>query len=195
MKADSTRVAELDLVGGIPRGPTAATATPARTTRSAIVILGAIASALGTYGGANALVPVLACLLMAWLCKKLGKPLDAFLASAFAVFFGHFAWILAGTLYLGIWDTATDLVVMVMLMLWLWFRPGRWSCCAMVIFSVFTLSLAVIDLQAHHFGDPTHRALVTHMVLRLVVIALMCAWWRMQLGEQAPGHTRTGSDT
>ena len=193
MKTDSTRSAELDSPGGIPRGPMAAMATPGRTAISATVIIGSIASALGTYGGANALVPVLACLLMAWLCKKLGKPRDAFLASAFAVFFGHFAWILVGTLYLGSWDTATDLMVMVMLMLWLWSRPGRWSCCAMVVFSVFTLSHAVIDLQAHSFGDPTHRALVTHMVLRLVVIALMCAWWRTQLGGQAPAHTREGN--
>jgi hypothetical protein len=193
VKTDSTRDAEHEPPGGSARGPAADPVTPGRTLIGVTVIIGTIASAVGTYGGANVLVPLLAGFLMAWLIKKLSKPRDALLAMAFAVFFGHFAWGLAGTLILGSWDTATDLVIMIILMLWLWFRPGRWSCGAMAIFSMFGLTHAVIDLQAHSFGDPTHRALVTHMVLRLAVIALVCAWWRTQLEGQAPRPTREGS--
>jgi hypothetical protein len=197
MKTDSIPSAGHDSPSVSPSRPMAAAGSTAtgRTPIFAPVILGAIASATGTYGGASVLIPTLAGLLMAWLCTKLGKPRDVAVVTAVAVFFGHFAWILAGTLLLATWDTVPDLLIMVVLTLWLWFHPDRWSAGATLIYSMFTLAHAVIDLNEHSFGDPAHRALVTHMTLRLaVIVPLMGAWWYRQLG-QVPRQPREGSAT
>lgn len=142
------------------------------------VIVGAIASATGTNGGACAFIPVLAWLSMAWLRTKLGRARDASVVTAVAVFCGHFAWILAGALFLGSRDTVPDLLIMVVLMLWLWFHPDRWSASAMLIRSMFTLARTVIDLNRHSFGVTAHRALVTHMNLRRAVTVPLIGTWR-----------------
>jgi hypothetical protein len=194
VKTDSIPNAGLDSPGACLSQPMAAPGSTAtgRTPIIGTVLVGAIASATGTYGGASVLIPTLAGLLMAWLCTKLGKPHGAAVVTAVALFFGHFAWILAGTLLLGSWDTVPDLLIMVVLMLWLWSHPDRWSAGAMLIYSMFTLTHAVIDLNEHSFGDPAHRALVTHMTLRLaVIVPLMGAWWHRRFGASASAASRT----
>ncbi|WP_395749733.1 hypothetical protein [Prosthecobacter sp.] len=87
----------------------------------------------------------------------------------------HVIWFAVGGVIAGEWAAVIgDIALLLVLSVLLWLRPGWFSASLLGLGQLGSLAYNVYLIMEVPFGDPVHRALTAHIVLRsLAIIALV----------------------
>jgi hypothetical protein len=145
--------------------------------KKALQTLGGIVGAgLGIYSGIHVMIPIVAASGAWWVGKKFLPPARLPFLPAIAVQTGHLFWILLGVLYLGRLDEGLiDVVVLGVGLSWLIVRPGLGPLILLTLFQAAALVANGYLFAEADFGTNQHKALLIHIVLR--VVALFSMWY------------------
>ena len=136
----------------------------------------AVAIALGAYSGLHLFLPLAATVLAWWAgTKALPESRRAVLPAA-AVQVGHLLWLTFGQVVRGGFDAGViDLVILALGVGWLVARPGLAPTLLLTLYQAWALVTNGTALVAAAPGTLAHRALLVHVIWRLLALVLM---WR-----------------
>ena len=143
--------------------------------RAAIVVAIVVGLAAGVYSGIHLLIPLVLTGL-AWGAARLlpDRPTDFVLAAAVQV--GHLLWITVGLVVIG--ALTVDLVDIAILLagsVWLFARPGLAPVVVLTVYQAVALLINVGAFLAMPIGHNLHRALLIHIIWRILALVFM---WR-----------------
>ncbi len=99
----------------------------------------------------------------------------------------HVIWFTVGGVIAGVWAAVIgDIALLLALTVLLWLRPGWLSASLLGLGQLGSLAYNVYLIMQVPFGDPVHRALTAHIVLRsLAIIALVmgCIKYRREAAQ------------
>jgi hypothetical protein len=138
-------------------------------------IVGAIFGiAVGRYTGINLLIPLAGAFLFGWIFKKVANEKAQPMLAAFAVQGGHFLWMGLGFAIRGTLDrNVADLVILAVGLTWLAAAPGLGATLLCAAYQLLAVAMNVYMFIQAEFGTPEHKALVVHIVLRIVALATL----------------------
>jgi hypothetical protein len=135
---------------------------------------------LGAYAGVHLLIPLAASALAWWAGARIGPGSRRAVMPAAAVQAGHLLWLLFGQVVgRGLDRGVVDLVVLALGVGWLIARPGLAPILLLTAYQLWALATNGALFIAARPGTLAHRALLVHVVWRLLALALL---WR--------GHAR-----
>jgi hypothetical protein len=128
------------------------------------------------YGGINNVIPLIGSLLIGWVAyKKLRQALQP-MVPAIAVLGGQLAWYCLGALYLGNWLVVIpDIAILSAGIYWLIARPGVGPIILLIGYQALGLIANLMMLASSDIESDAPKALVTHVLLRLLAIVLLLA--------------------
>ncbi len=101
----------------------------------------------------------------------------------------HVIWFTVAGAIGGMWSAIIgDILILLVLTLMLWFRPGLITASLLGLVQIGSLAYTIYLIMQVPVGDPIHRALTSHIVLRTIaIVALVMGYisYRRQ-GVQAP---------
>jgi hypothetical protein len=156
--------------------------------QQALGVVGALGGILiGKYTGLNLLIPLAGAFLCGYLFKKLAGERAQSMLAAFAVQGGHALWMVVGFLVVGElnWNVA-DVVLLVVGLVWLAAAPGLGPVLLLGIYHLFGLAMNAWVFAQASFGAPEHKALVVHIILRLVAVATLYVGWKALRARSQP---------
>jgi len=129
--------------------------------------------ALAQYSGANLVVPACTMLLVFIVFAK--TPLrPRHFGPAIAVILGHLTWFVFGAVFTGMWaPVILDVVLIGGGVAWLWARPGLVPCLVLVGLEITTLVVNVVAILSVAVGSVEHRALVVHVLFRVLALVAL----------------------
>lgn len=138
------------------------------------IIGGVIGTALGRYSGISLLIPVVITLVAAWVLSRVVAERTRPIVPAIAVQLGQFGWLIVGALILqtieGVW---IDAVILTIGLLWLIAQSGIFPVMLLALYQVLGLAMNVLAWLAVPLGSAEHRALLVHIILRVLALVLM----------------------
>jgi hypothetical protein len=139
------------------------------------VIGGLAGAAVGSYAGINLLIPLCATGAAWWIGTKLLSEDRKAILPALSVQSGHALWlILAIALLPGMWRSVLpDLVLYLAGIVWLIRRPSPGPLYLLGAYQLFSLAVNVNTIVTFPIGSPSHKALVVHIIWRVLALALM----------------------
>jgi len=137
--------------------------------------IGGLAGAAGgwmfaEYTGASGWIPIGAAILLLLVFTK--TPLKPkWFMGAIILTLAHVIWFTVGGAIAGVWSAVIgDIVVLLVLAVLLWLRPGLITASLLGLVQAGSLAYNVHLILQVPLGDPTHRALTAHIVLRSIAI-------------------------
>jgi hypothetical protein len=150
-------------------------------------------AALGTYAGIHLLIPLAAAGAAMWIMRKLFSARPTHVLAAASVQAGHVAWFGFAAMVGGreilhvVW---LDIALMTAGVAWLVVRPGIWPIALLGAWQIFGIALNVAAWAEAPIGTGAHKALVVHLVLRLVASGLMVSGYlALRRGAEQPTQT------
>lgn len=143
--------------------------------RKARDIVGWIVGAgVGVYAGIHLLVPLGFTAATWWGGKKLlGSETRPYLP-AIAVQAGHLLWLSMGLLIIGVLDlSAIDVLVLAVGITWLLLKPNLGAIIFLTFYQVVGLAVNGVSFPEQVVGSTLHKALVVHVIWRLMALFLM----------------------
>jgi hypothetical protein len=144
--------------------------------KAAAIVAIVVGVAAGVYSGIHLLIPLVLTGLLWWTARRLlpGRPPD-FVAAA-AVQGGHLLWIAVGLVVIGALTVdLIDIAILLAGVVWLLARPGL---AAVIVLTVYQAAALLINLAAFiamPVGENLHRALLIHIIWRVLALVFM---WR-----------------
>jgi hypothetical protein len=143
--------------------------------RAAVIVAIVVGLAAGVYSGIHLLIPLVLTGL-AWGVARLlpDRPTDFVVAAAVQV--GHLLWITVGLVVIG--ALTVDLVDIAILLAgsaWLLAKPGLAPAVVLTVYQAVALLINVGALLAMPIGHNLHRALLIHIIWRILALVFM---WR-----------------
>jgi hypothetical protein len=148
-----------------------------RLRRAALRLVGlGAAIALGAYSGLHLFLPLAATALAWWVGARALRGTRRLILPAAAVQVGHLLWLTFGQVVTGTLDAGViDLVILTVGVAWLVARPGLAPTVLLTLYQAWALVSNGTALAAATPGTLAHRALLVHVVWRLLALVLM---WR-----------------
>lgn len=158
-------------------------------------VLGNIAGWLGgwvlaQYTGSNLWVPAGTMLVALLVFAKTALRPPHF-AAAIAVIVGHLTWFVFGAVFTGMWaPVILDVVLIGAGVVWLWARPGLGPCLTLVGLEIATLVVNVVAILGVAVGSPEHRALVVHLLFRVLALVALAFGYRKLSKSRLPSDQK-----
>ena len=137
--------------------------------------VGGLAAAAGgwtfaQYTGASGWIPIGAAVVLMLVFSK--TPLrPTWFVGAIVVTLAHIIWFTVAGAIGGVWQAVIlDIAVLFLCTAALWFRPGIVTAFLLGLLQIASLAYNVHLISSVAFGDPIHRALTAHIVLRAIAI-------------------------
>ena len=109
-----------------------------------------------------------------WVARKVLNPSKRAYLPAMAVQIGHLLWLSLGLAYLRMFGLdLVDVVVLVIGVTWLAVKPGLAPVLFLAVFQVLGLGVNLLSFIGAAVGSNAHKALLVHMIWRLLALALM----------------------
>jgi hypothetical protein len=144
--------------------------------KRAAIVACLIGLAVGAYAGIHLLIPLVASATAWWLGRTLLPRLDERYLIAAAVQAGHLAWLALGQVLLGIrGPDLLDPLILLVGITWLVARPGLPPVVVLTVYQAVALAMNSVALVRLPAGHPLHKALLVHLLWRLMALVLM---WR-----------------
>lgn len=183
-RSDFQRARHASTLGGErDRSPT--------TTLKVGSILGAFGGwALGEYSGALLLVPLVATAVALFVAWKLLPQDRRILVPSLGVQTGHLIWFVGGALMTGVVGASlVDILWLLGGLIWLVAKPGRGPIWMLGIYQLLSLAFNAYVFAHVAAGTTAHRALLVHIVWRLLALGLMGALYvRLRRQESGLNH-------
>jgi hypothetical protein len=138
------------------------------------VIGGLAGAAVGSYAGINLLIPLCATGAAWWIGTKLLSEDRKAILPALSVQSGHALWLLLALALPGTWRSVLpDLVLYLAGIVWLIRRPSLGPLYFLGAYQLFSLAINVKTIVAFPVSSPSHKALVVHIIWRVLALVLM----------------------
>ena len=138
--------------------------------------------AVGWYAGMNLLIPVAAGVVALFVLKAAAPRRTEAMQPAAAVLVGHLTWIAIGVLIVrppgGLGLVTIEIALMAIGAVWLIVAPSWAAVAAIATLEVVGIGVNLLALSSLAFGTLMHKAIVTHLGLRVLTIVLMVAAMR-----------------
>jgi hypothetical protein len=144
--------------------------------KASIIAPTVIAIAVGVYSGVHLLIPLVLSALIWLAARKLLPDRSPELLAAAAVQAGHLLWIAIGLVVIG--KLSVDLLDIAILLVgvgWLLARPGLAPVIVLTVYQALALLISLFAFLNFPVGDNLHRALLVHLLWRILALVLM---WR-----------------
>ena len=149
--------------------------------RNPLTTVGGIVGAIvGFYCGFMLLIPSVVAVVAFMAVKKVELPrLESFKLGV-AVLLGHTAWIAIAFFapHARAVMVLPDIVLALAGIVWLCAKPGLPPVCYLIGFEALGLIVNLNSIGGQHFGRPQHKALVTHIALRLFIAVSLWLGWK-----------------
>jgi hypothetical protein len=144
--------------------------------RAAAIVAILVGLAAGVYSGIHLLIPLVLTGLVWGVARRLlpDRPTDFVTAAAVQV--GHLLWIVVGLVVIG--ALTVDLVDIAILLagsVWLLAKPGLAPVVVLTVYQAVALLINVGAFLAMPIGHNLHRALLIHIIWRILALIFM---WR-----------------
>lgn len=152
--------------------------------KAPIIVAAVIAIAAGAYSGVHLLIPLVLTGLVWWAARTLLPDRPADFVAAAAVQVGHLLWIAIGLVVIG--ALTVDLVDIAILLagaVWLVTKPGRAAVIGLTVYQGAGLLINLAAFLAIPIGENLHRALLVHMIWRVLALLFMWRGRRRAAGE------------
>ena len=140
-------------------------------------IIGGLAGAVvGQYAGVNLLIPLFATGLVWWVGTKVFKDEKKEILPTFAFNAGHFLWLVLGAFMLGASAFASlglDLAVYAIGLIWLFKKPSFRPLILLGMYQSVSLIVNGYSIAAAPIGSAAHKALLVHIIWRLITLVLI----------------------
>jgi len=144
--------------------------------KASIIAPTAIAIAVGVYSGVHLLIPLVSSGLIWWALRKLLPDRSPDFVAAAAVQAGHLLWIAIGLVVIGALTVdLVDIAILLIGVVWLIARPGLAPVIVLTIYQALALLINLFAFLNFPVGDTLHRALLVHLLWRILALVLM---WR-----------------
>jgi hypothetical protein len=142
--------------------------------------------ALAQYSGSNLWVPA-GTMLVAFLVFAKTPLRPPHFVPAIAVIVGHLTWFIFGAAFTGMWaPVILDVVLIGAGVAWLWARPGLAPWLAVMGLEIATLVVNVVAILSVAVGSPEHRALVVHVLFRVLALVALAFGYRKLRKSRLP---------
>ena len=144
--------------------------------KASTLVATVVGIAAGVYSGIHLLIPLALTGLVWWTARKLlpHRPPD-FVAAA-AVQAGHLLWIAIGLIVIGALTVdLVDIAILLIGVVWLLARPGLAPVIVLTIYQSLALLINLFAFLNFPVGNNLHRALLIHVLWRVLALILM---WR-----------------
>ena len=139
-------------------------------------ILGTIAGlVIGRYSGIFLVIPLLGAVIASWVLRKLLPDAKQNVVPAFAVQSGHFVWLAFGLTLTGqlLTVNSLDLVIYLAGLSWLLLSRQTGPLILLGLYQVVSIVINAIDFSAVEIGTITHKALLVHLVFRILAVVFL----------------------
>ena len=140
------------------------------------------------YTGASGWIPIAAAVLLLLVFAR--TPLKPkWFMGAITMTLAHVIWFTVGGAVAGVWAAVIgDIVVLLVLTVLLWIWPGGITASLLGLVQVGSLAYNVYLIMQVPFGDPVHRALTAHIVVRSIAIVALVLGYRKYRREAGQSH-------
>ncbi|HSE02572.1 MAG TPA: hypothetical protein VLK35_00355 [Methylomirabilota bacterium] len=152
--------------------------------KAPIIVATVVAIAAGVYSGIHLLIPLAATGVVWWAARSLRPDRPADFVAAAAVQAGHLLWIAIGLVVIG--AVTVDLVDIAILLagaVWLVTKPGRAAVIVLTVYQGAGLLINLAAFLAIPIGENLHRALLIHIIWRVLALIFMWRGRRRAAGE------------
>jgi len=157
-------------------------ASAAEKTSNPAGIIAALAGVgLGFYVGVMLLIPLAGTVVGFFIVKYAASRNTKPFGGALAVQFGHWIWMTVGALLVpsGVLMIAPDVLIAAASLVWLFLWPGLVPVVLVTLYQAISLMLNALQLRSFEFGAEAHKAIATHMFLRILIIAYLIEGYRV----------------
>lgn len=151
--------------------------------KASTIVATVVGIAAGVYSGIHLLIPLALTGLGWWAARKLlpYRPPD-FVAAA-AVQAGLLLWIATGLIVIGALTVdLVDIAILLIGVVWLLARPGLAPVIALTVYQSLALLINLFAFLNFPVGDNLHRALLVHLLWRVLALILMWRAYRKTTG-------------
>jgi len=133
-----------------------------------------IGGAIGYYTGLNFLIPFGLALLSGWIANKIIKSsFSKAMIPAFAVQCGQMLWMFLAILWGYPASIIIELILVIIVLVWLLMRPSLIPVILLSIYQIIGFVDSILKFISYSFGTPEHKALLIHLIIRIVAVFLM----------------------
>lgn len=159
------------------------------TSRALGVVAWIGGAAVGTYSGINLLIPLAGTGLVWWAGKRYLNETKKPILASLSVNAGHFLWLCIGLATLGATGLAQlggDIIIYAVGLLWLFLRPGNGPIYLLGIFQIVAVGLIGSAFAETAVGTAAHKALLVHIIWRILAIVFLARLWLRLRSTKAP---------
>jgi hypothetical protein len=144
--------------------------------KASTIVATVVGIAAGVYSGIHLLIPLALTGLVWWVARKLlsRRPPDFVVAAAVQA--GHLLWIAVGLIVIGALTVdLVDIAILLIGVVWLLARPGLVPVIVLTVYQSLALLINLFAFLNFPVGNNLHRALLVHLLWRVLALILM---WR-----------------
>ncbi|MDB6061470.1 MAG: hypothetical protein JWM78_1573 [Verrucomicrobiaceae bacterium] len=143
-------------------------------------IAGIGGAAAGIYSGINLIIPLLFSALAAWLAKRFLPEQKKIIAPAFSVQCGYVLWLSLAFFTTGLFNNpnTADVAILIAGLAWLLIKPSFGPLYLLSAYQLLGLCFNSYLFYGAALGSPTHRALLVHVIWRVLALFYMSKVFR-----------------
>ena len=146
--------------------------------KASTIVATVVGIAAGVYSGIHLLIPLALTGLVWWVARKLLPHRQPAFVAAAAVQAGHLLWIAIGLIVIGALTVdLLDIAILLVGVVWLLARPGLAPVIVLTVYHSLALLINLFAFLNFPVGNNLHRALLVHLLWRVLALILM---WRAQ---------------
>ena len=146
--------------------------------KASTIVATVVGIAAGVYSGIHLLIPLALTALFWWAARKLLPDRRSDFVAATAVQAGHLVWIAIGLIVIGALTVdLVDIGILLIGVVWLLARPGLAAVIVLTVYQSLALLINLFAFLNFPVGENLHRALLIHLLWRVLALTLM---WRAQ---------------
>jgi hypothetical protein len=147
------------------------------------IVATVVGIAAGLYSGTHLLIPLALTGLVWWAARKLRPDRPSDFVAAAAVQAGHLLWIATGLIVIGALTVdLVDIAILLIGVVWLLARPGLAPVIVLTVYQSLALLINLFAFLSFPVGDNLHRALLVHLLWRVLALILMWRAYRKARG-------------
>jgi hypothetical protein len=154
--------------------------------KATIILATLVGVAVGMYSGIHLLIPLVLTGVVWWGARRLLPDRSSDVLVAAAVQIGHLLWITVGLVVIGALTVdLADIAILLAGSVWLLAKPGLAPVIVMTIYQALALLINLGAFLAMPIGHNLHRALLIHIIWR--ILALVFMWRGYRKAREATG--------
>jgi len=151
--------------------------------KASTIVATVIGIAVGVYSGTHLLIPLALTGLLWWAARKLFPDRSPGYPAAAAVQAGHLLWVTVGLIVIGALTVdLLDIAILLIGVVWLLLRPGLAPVIVLTIYQSLALLISLFAFLNFPVGNNLHRALLIHLLWRVLALILMWRAHRKTIG-------------